>query len=388
MNPKETYNICDSLPEVVQKNKSNVIDLYDIIGNFTGNFVISKYYNKRDIVVYNGSQYYCIAEGFTATKNPDTDPDNWTLYLAKGETGATGATGETGPQGPQGPKGDTGPQGPMGTQGQQGTAGLGIDTLTEVDFTIGNRNIQYDTIDGIKMSSTARFTYQGGNRDATFKLDIPIIGDNGITIEKQLNAPRVLVKTPIKIEEAITTPTPNPTVQNATVEFTPIPSDSAFGVYDTTYKFYKGSTNQDQGFYAFDGYYISHSVTEPTSKLLYWDGPLGNVKTILGKSIYGSGDIVLYRHTVTASVTGGTITFSEISSNDLVIDSLDKLKTVFGNSFEFNAHGSVRGMLVDSVTADGYNSWSLGTSEIGTWNRINSLWSSGPLTITDTVTTV
>ena len=58
MNPKETYNIYDSLPEVVQKNKTNVVDLYDIIGNFTGNFVDGKYYNHRDIVVYNGSQYY------------------------------------------------------------------------------------------------------------------------------------------------------------------------------------------------------------------------------------------------------------------------------------------------------------------------------------------
>ena len=111
MNPKETYNICDSLPEVVQKNKTNVLDLYDIIGNFTGTFVIGKYYNNRDIVVYNGSQYYCIAEGFTASKTPDVDDKNWVLYLLKGEKGdigATGATGETGPQGPQGPKGETG----------------------------------------------------------------------------------------------------------------------------------------------------------------------------------------------------------------------------------------------------------------------------------------
>ena len=92
MNPKETYNICDSLPEVVQKNKTNVVDLYDIIGNFTGTFMMGKYYNKRDIIVYNGSQYYCIAEGFTATKSPDTDPDNWILYLAKGETGEKGTS--------------------------------------------------------------------------------------------------------------------------------------------------------------------------------------------------------------------------------------------------------------------------------------------------------
>ena len=240
MNPKETYNICDSLPEVVQKNKSNVVDLYDIIGNFTGTFVADKYYNHRDIVVYNGSQYYCVAEGFTATKSPDTDPDNWTLYLAKGQTGATGATGATGETGPIGPQGPTGPQGPKGETGPMGPQGPKGDT-----------------------------------------------GPQGP------------------------------------------------------------------------------------------QGPQGP-----------NGDIGLYRHTVKVSVTGGTITFSEVSSNGLVIDSLDKAKTVFGNSFEFNAYGSVRGMLVDSVTADGYNSWALGTSEIGTWDRINTLWSSSFYTLTDTVTTV
>lgn len=343
MNPKETYNICDSLPEVVQKNKSNVIDLYDIIGNFTGNFVIGKYYNHRDIVVYNGSQYYCIAEGFTATKNPDTDPDNWTLYLAKGQTGSTGATGDTGPQGP---KGDTGPQGPTGEtgpMGPQGPVGLGIDTLTEVDFTIGNRNIQYDTIDGIKMSSTARFMYQGGNRDATFKLAVPIIGDNGITIEKQLNAPRVVVKTPIKIEESITTPTPNPTVQNATVEFTPVPSDSAFGVYDTTYKFYNGSTGNDQGFYTFKGYHATNNATEPTSYLLYGDGPLANVKTIFGNSIQGSGNIDLYRHSIVLYKNSESkpeyCSFNFYSPSNLTVGSLTDLITLCGGKGRIIASG-------------------------------------------------
>ena len=232
-------------------------------------------------------------------------------------------------------------------QGPQGPAGEGIDTLTEVDFTIGNRNIQYDTIDGIKMSSTGRFSYQGGNRDATFKLNVPIIGDNGITIEKQANAPRVIVKTPIKIEETITTPTPNTTVQNATVEFTPIPSDSAFNVSDTTYKFYKGSTGQDQGFYTFEGYYISHSVTEPTSKLLYYDGPLGNVKTINGESIYGSGDITvggsvaLYRHNIKMNSSQHQVYFTLISSSDTALNTAAKIAN------EINATVSATGVVTN-----------------------------------------
>ena len=340
MNPKETYNICDSLPEVVQKNKSNVIDLYDIIGNFIGNFVIDKYYNHRDIVVYNGSQYYCTAEGFTATKNPDTDPDNWTLYLAKGQTGATGATGETGLQGPQGPQGPTGPQGPVGPQGPKG------DT--------GSATIDVDSLKGL------------------------LWGSNGIFIAKNTAGDKV----DIKIGEEFTST--GFIMHGSNGKSTTIkPTQIEVEANDATYQEYIEIDGKKIHHYEITGF-NQGAPTVVDSVYLHQD----NVKTLFGKSIYGSGDISLYRHTVTASVTGGTITFSEISSNNLVIDSLDKLKTVFGNSFEFNAHGSVRGMLVDSVTADGFNSWVLGTSEIGTWDRINNLWSSGPLTITDTVKTL
>lgn len=326
MNPKETYNICDSLPEVVQKNKTNVVDLYDIIGNFTQTFVMDKYYNHRDIVVYNGSQYYCVAEGFTATKTPDTDPDNWTLYLAKGETGATGATGETGPQGPQGP---TGPQGPKG------------DT--------GSATIDVDSLNGL------------------------LSGGNGIEIAKNTSGDKVEVKLS---NSGFTIGDTVGTVNNQTITLNPNDENSGACI----------SVN-------YNGSMVYTKIT-PSNIIFVNPGgttyalTTGDVKTIFGQSIKGSGNIDLYRHTVKVSVTGGTITFSEISSNNLLIDSLDKAKTVFGNSFEFNAYGSVRGMLVDSVTADGYNSWSLGASEIGTWDRINTLWENGVYTFTDTVTTL
>ena len=376
----------------------------------------------------------------------------------QGIQGPVGPTGATGPIGPKGDKGDIGPVGPAfnvqgtltstsqlptptaemqdkgycyripdangvphiwivqganevgpfswvdigvaGIQGQPGPAGIGIDTLTEVDFTIGNRNIQYDTIDGIKMSSTGRFSYQGGNRDATFKLAVPIIGDNGITIEKQANAQKVVVKTPIKINESITTPTQNPTVQNATVEFTPVPSDSAFGVYKTTYKFNNGSTGKDQGFYTFEGYHISNNATEPTSHLLYWDGPKGNVKTLFGnQSIYGSGNIDLYKHNL--HIVGTTSETTDIycqitSSNNLNIDSLTDLQTILADNEWVCAFGIARVWSDATRTACGISKTYVyaiheisGTPEslrTVTWD-ILSTYSSG-LTFHDTVTTV
>lgn len=366
MNPKETYNICDSLSEVVQKNKDNVIDLYDIIGNFTGTFAMGKYYNHRDIVVYNGSQYYCIAEGFTASKTPDTDPDNWTLYLAKGQTGSVGATGEKGEQGvsivtvenkgtsqgegytithcetvlsngtretfdiqakdgANGDKGDTGPQGPQGPQGPKGDAGtIDPSSLRGAQIEMYNENQKVYFIDEVNQELTM-MKFQ--NSDAQYVTELSA---KGVSVKEN------------SLQKAVTI------------------------YYDKIEMFYDNSSKQ-----------FLHQ---------------GNVKTLFGnKSIYGSGNIDLYRHTVTVTVTGGTITFSEISSNNLEINSLTDLKTVFGNSFNFGARGSVRGSLVDCVTADGYYSWYLGT-QLGEWVRQSNPWASeqtgGPFTFTDDVKTV
>lgn len=387
------------------------------------------------------------ATGATGAKG-DTGPQG-----PQGATGATGPKGATGPIGPKGDKGDIGPVGPAfnvqgtltstaqlptptaemqdkgycyripdangvphiwivqganevgpfswvdigvaGIAGQQGPAGEGIDTLTNVNLTLGNITVDYDTTNGIQIASTGRFTYEGGQKDAGIHLRVPILGDNGITIEKQLNAQRVVVKTPIKIEETIITPTPNPTVQNATVEFTPIPSDSAYQVYDTTYKFYKGSTNQDQGFYTFEGYYISHSVTEPTSKLLYYDGPMGNVKTLFGQSIYGSGNIDLYKHNL--HIVGTTAEKTDmycqiISSSNLNIDSLTDLQTILANNELVCAFGLARVWTDASRTVCGLSKTdvyvidAIGTIKTTTWGLVSD-YSNG-LTFYDTVTTV
>lgn len=387
MNPKETYNICDSLPEVVQKNKTNVLDLYDIIGNFTGTFVMGKYYNNRDIVVYNGSQYYCIAEGFTASKTPDVDDKNWVLYLLKGEKGdigATGAKGDTGTSivavenkgttqgegftithceavlsngeketfdvqakdGAVGPQGPVGPVGPQGPKGEKGSATLDVDSLNGL--------------------------LSGGN-GITTDLD-----STGKKVEVKLDDNIKLGSTQIPIEGRITS-----------LEIVTFPTGDRpyFITLDKDGIQYRYGNNS---LTRINNLKIESVDMSSGGEIVKTYLNEGNVKTIFDQSIYGSGDITLYRHTVKASVTGGTITFSEISSNGLVIDSLDKLKTVFGNSFEFNAHGDVRGHLVDSVTADGFCSWALDL-EVGTWSRLTGTWASeqvGGLTFTDTVTTL
>lgn len=268
MNPKETYNICDSLPEVVQKNKTNVLDLYDIIGNFTGTFVIGKYYNNRDIVVYNGSQYYCIAEGFTASKTPDVDDKNWVLYLLKGETG------ETGPQGPQGPKGET-----------------------------GSATLDVDSLNGL------------------------LSGGNGIETAKNTAGDKVEVKLS---NNGFTIGDTTGTLSDQTITINPQSGEGAY--ISVNYHGLVGTK--------ITPYDIR--ITDPGGDVSYVLTS-SNVKTILGKSIYGSGNIDVYRHSIVLYKNRDGrpeyCSFNFYSSSNLKVASLTDLITLCGGKGRITANG-------------------------------------------------
>lgn len=70
----------------------------------------------------------------------------------------------------------------------------GINTLTNVNLTLGDTTVQYDTTDGIQINSTARFTTQGTNHDATMDLALPVVGKNGIVIDKAADSEKIEVK--------------------------------------------------------------------------------------------------------------------------------------------------------------------------------------------------
>ena len=168
------------------------------------------------------------------------------LQGSQGIQGIKGDTGERGPIGPsgkQGPKGDYGPSfniqgtlsstanlptptedmkskgysyiipdtegvkhvwviqgtdtlqwtdlGTAGVQGEKGDPGVGINTLTDLNLTVGNTAVQYNTTDGIQLTSTGRATYNGEQHDFTTDLDLPIIGKDGITINKAADSEKI-----------------------------------------------------------------------------------------------------------------------------------------------------------------------------------------------------
>ena len=67
----------------------------------------------------------------------------------------------------------------------------GINSLTDVNLTSADITVLYDATTGIQLTSTGRFTYVDETHDATIDLDLPIIGTDGITIDKAADSEQI-----------------------------------------------------------------------------------------------------------------------------------------------------------------------------------------------------
>jgi len=362
----------------------------------------------------------------------------------QGPKGDTGATGPIGPQGIQGQKGDVGPafnvqgtlastanlptptaamqdkgyayiipdtegtkhiwviQGPeggpfqwvdvgaagVGIQGPAGTNGIGLNTLTDTNLTLGDTTVQYSTDEGISINSTMRQTFDGTNHDSMIDMALPIIGVDGITIDKADNAEKIEIsgKDLIPIKQI---------------------NSGSYLVPQIGY-------NKQIIWLASDVYLAPSSLAQRTAdgrlkvanptedidvvNLQYFNAnalTANSVKTLFGnQSIIGSGNIDLYNHDITI---GGifdndviSIEFNRVSSKNLVVDSINDLITLLGNKFRI----SVSGFLDTSNTGSLQSIHELSTTDGGGYLRFHigvedyAVADIQTLIITDTVTTV
>ena len=295
------------------------------------------------------------------------------LQGKQGVQGLTGPQGKTGPIGPQGPKGNTGDVGPafnvqgtlasssnlptptaamqdkgyaylipdtegtkhiwviqgpeggpfqwvdvgtagVGIQGPKGTDGVGLNTLTDTDLTYGDVTVTYNTTDGIGINGTMRQTYGDTNHDSTVDMNIPLVPGNGILINKQAGTERVEVK----------------------IDSSKVIAAIGFTTYDSMgNKSYLYPDNIQYQDYEGNQYMLAFPLESGT---LTTDG---SFKTIFGKSIVGSGNLNLYVHNMTFHLPDGDCYGRWISSNDLNLNSLTNIKTVFGNTFKLPLFGDV-----------------------------------------------
>lgn len=312
---------------------------------------------------------------------------------AQGLTGPQGKIGPIGPQGQKGDKGDVGPafnvqgtlastsnlptptaamqdkgyayiipdaqgtkhiwviQGPeggpfswvdvgaagVGIQGPKGTDGVGLNTLTHTALVYGNLSTTYDTVDGLTVYSTMRQTYDGTNHDSEVEYTVPIIGSDTISIDLDSGNNKLVVKV---------SPMANLKGNSFTAE------NVSGGVTQSTKLSYDG--------------YITISNPAGTRMFSipwnYGDGSLltdKSVKTLFGKSIFGSGKIDLYRHNICFTSTDQDkmvkIRFIVPSSNNLKVTSLADLKTLLGNTFTYPVNGGTGdNKSIYEITETGY----------------------------------
>lgn len=80
-------------------------------------------------------------------------------------------------------------------------SGAGIDTLTDVNLTASGTTVAYDIASGVTVNSNGKFTYEGGEKDATTKVNVPIVAGKGIVIAKVADKEQVEAK--VDINEAV-----------------------------------------------------------------------------------------------------------------------------------------------------------------------------------------
>lgn len=241
----------------------------------------------------------------------------------------------------------------VGIKGDKGADGIGLNTLTDTNLTLGDVTVTYNTTDGIGINSTMRQTYGDTNHDSTVDMNIPLVPGNGILINKQAGTERVEVKLDQSKDIKLIGGSSN------NVGFTS-DSSAVFGLSEgSIYSSFGDQSGiprilqKDPGgnrTYSFPvNAYGIHTVL--TDK---------NVKTLFGKSIDGTGNIDLYRHVI--KITGRDVPYSScfayltiISSKNLNVEFFSDLITLLGDTFEYPATGYDKYNLayVYKITQDG-----------------------------------
>lgn len=289
---------------------------------------------------------------------------------------------------PQGPKGDKGDKGDsvdipyssstpfmdgVGSVGSANTVARGdhrhpSDTSRQEKLVSGE-NIK--TINGQSVLGSGDIPISGGGTIDADTLNGLLSGSNGIVIAKNTAGDKVELKIPDSIF-----------ISN---------SLGAAKLSPQTISLFYNSENVG---FLIDA--IADGIYKTRGSEQQWYLHQGNVKTLFGnKSIYGSGNIDLYKHNlhIVGTDAGKTDMYCQIiSSSNLNIDSLTDLQTILANNELVCAFGLARVWSDASRTVCGlsktdvYTIDAIGIIKTATWGVV-SVYSSG-LTFYDTVTTV
>lgn len=268
-----------------------------------------------------------------------------------------------------------------------GGSGAGIDTLTDVDLTSRDTTVAYDIASGVTVNSNGKFTYEGGEKEATTKVNVPIVAGKGIVIDKP--ADKEVVEVKVDINEAAHKGNYKNSI--AIGNYTDVWKDGAINIGNSTYTDGAGQINigTENVIYAAPGTYHpgivigNKIITDISQKHIiilgnYNDKVVSGDRFILADGewlvgskqkkhtyfrIYTDGtnyhmDLngkevptqAPYRHIVTLTRAGNEIDeicFDFQSFKDTQANSIELLKTLLGETFSKSASGVCK---VDDTT--------------------------------------
>ena len=238
-------------------------------------------------------------------------------------------------------------------------------TPMDLDLNTGIVALTYDTTDGLSLNTQGTIKSNTGTNQVVVDYSIPMIGSDTISID---------------LDQA-----------NNKLVFKVDPKANLKGK-SLTAEFISGSVTQSTKL-SYDGYI---TITNPAGTKMFsipWNYGAGSlltdksVKTLFGKSIFGSGNINLYRHNICFTSTDQDkmvkIRFIVPSSNNINVNSLANLKTLLGNTFTYPVNGGTGdNKSVYEITETGYKA---GATPYVLYDTVTA-YPAG--TWTDTVTTI
>lgn len=250
----------------------------------------------------------------------------------------------------------------------------------DLNLNTGISAVTYDTTNGISLTTQGTIRANTGTNQVVVDYEIPIVAGNNILINKKADENKIEVKLDQSKDIKLISSSTN------SVYFTSDSSASFSASEGTIYSSFGDDSGiprirqKDPGgnrTYTFPtNAYGEHTVL--TSK---------NVKTVLGKSIVGTGNIGLYRHNIcfTSTDQDKMVKFRFIlpSSINLQVKSLRDLKSLLGNTFIYPVNGGTGdNKNVYEITETGYKA---GATPYVLYDTVTA-YPAG--TWTDTVTTV
>ena len=238
-------------------------------------------------------------------------------------------------------------------------------TPMDLDLNTGIVALTYDTINGLSLNTQGTIKSNTGTNQVVVDYSIPMIGSDTISIDLDQANNKLVFKVD---------PMANLKGKSLTAEFI------------------TGSVTQSTKL-SYDGYI---TISNPAGTRMFsipWNYGAGSlltdksVKTLFGKSIFGSGKIDLYQHNICFTSTDQDkmvkIRFIVISSKNVIVDSLADLKTLLGNTFTYPVNGGTGdNKSVYEITETGYKA---GATPYVLYDTVTA-YPAG--TWTDTVTTV